>query len=373
MKAWIFQDDKQLKKHGDKGASWYVGWIDPEGKRRCQSCGAGADGKKAAMRLQRKRQAELIEGTYEGKRRMSWDEFRAEYDSKILDGMGVLNRQETLRALERFERLVKPQRMQVITSSTILAFVAKRRTERGLKPGSLVTPATINKELRQLRAIFRKACKLGYLSKAPEFEFLKQPEKLPTYVGPEEFARIYAACNKARWPERQPFTAADWWRGLLIMAYMTGWRIGSLLALRWEDVDLEAGTAISRAKDNKGKRDQLVPLHPVVIEHLRKLVNLKQHPCVFPWSHGRRSIFEEFGRIQRAAGIRPMGPKSRYGFHDLRRAFATMNADRLTPDALQVLMQHKDYQTTQRYINMARQLNPAVQNLYVPPVKKHTA
>ena len=31
-------------------------------------------------------------------------------------------------------------------------------------------------------------------------------------------------------------------------------------------------------------------------------------------------------------------------------------------------MQHKDYQTTQRYINMARQLNPAVATLYVPTV-----
>ena len=29
-------------------------------------------------------------------------------------------------------------------------------------------------------------------------------------------------------------------------------------------------------------------------------------------------------------------------------------------------MQHKDYQTTQRYINMARQAKPAAQNLYVP-------
>ena len=43
-----------------------------------------------------------------------------------------------------------------------------------------------------------------------------------------------------------------------------------------------------------------------------------------------------------------------------------MNAATMTPEALQTLMQHKDYQTTQRYINMARQLNPAVQNLYVP-------
>jgi hypothetical protein len=43
MKAWIYQDDKQVKKHGTKKASWYVGWIDPEGKRRCQSCGPVAD------------------------------------------------------------------------------------------------------------------------------------------------------------------------------------------------------------------------------------------------------------------------------------------------------------------------------------------
>ncbi len=42
----------------------------------------------------------------------------------------------------------------------------------------------------------------------------------------------------------------------------------------------------------------------------------------------------------------------------------------MTPDALQLLMQHKDYQTTQRYINMARQLNPAVANLYVPELPK---
>jgi site-specific recombinase XerD len=47
-----------------------------------------------------------------------------------------------------------------------------------------------------------------------------------------------------------------------------------------------------------------------------------------------------------------------------------MNAAGMSPDALQALMQHKDYQTTQRYINMARQLNPAVQSLFVPDMPK---
>ena len=48
-----------------------------------------------------------------------------------------------------------------------------------------------------------------------------------------------------------------------------------------------------------------------------------------------------------------------------------MNADRITGDALQALMQHKDYKTTQGYINMARQLKPATQNLFVPDLPRN--
>jgi hypothetical protein len=43
-----------------------------------------------------------------------------------------------------------------------------------------------------------------------------------------------------------------------------------------------------------------------------------------------------------------------------------MNANRLTGDALQALMRHKSYQTTQLYINMARQLDEAVASQHVP-------
>jgi integrase len=78
-------------------------------------------------------------------------------------------------------------------------------------------------------------------------------------------------------------------------------------------------------------------------------------------------LYDEFARIQKKAEVKPTS-KDRYGFHDLRRAFVTMNAERLTPDALQALMQHKDYKTTQRYIAIARQLTPAVGNLFVPDV-----
>ena len=60
----------------------------------------------------------------------------------------------------------------------------------------------------------------------------------------------------------------------------------------------------------------------------------------------------------------------RYSFHDERRAFATLNAPNMTRESLQVLMRHRSPDTTDRYINMARQLNPAVSKLHVPSVQQ---
>jgi integrase len=128
--------------------------------------------------------------------------------------------------------------------------------------------------------------------------------------------------------------------------------------------------AKSRARDNKGKRDELVALHPVVIDHLKPLQTF--HPNVFPWEHYEKKLYDEFARIQDEVGIdlpchidRPhecTPACHRYGFHDERRAFATQNALNMTREAVQVLMRHKSPLTTARYINMAQQLNPAVAN-----------
>jgi integrase len=99
------------------------------------------------------------------------------------------------------------------------------------------------------------------------------------------------------------------------------------LLLRRADADLEAGYAVSRASDSKGGPDTKVPLHPLVVEHLAKLKAFT--PMMFHWPYGRKIIFEAFAEIQEAAGVKPEGGKHHYGFHDLRRAFATMNADKI--------------------------------------------
>lgn len=59
-----------------------------------------------------------------------------------------------------------------------------------------------------------------------------------------------------------------------------------------------------------------------------------------------------------------------YRFHDFQQAFATVNAETLTADAVQTLIRHRSYLTTQKYINIAYQLNCSVDNLHVPGVLK---
>jgi integrase len=379
-RAWVYQDHKQIQKHGPKGAGWYVGWYDPEGKRRCQSCGPGALGKSSAGKLRKKIEAELLEGTYRRSNdKKSWDEFRAEYETRIVAGQSPSTRRQALNALRQFERIIHPLKVAAVKTQSIDTYRARRRIEPGKKPGSIISRATVNKELRHLRAALKKAFKWGYLPAAPDFEFEKEAKKLPVYVSPEHFGKIYQACEHAKLPTDippPPYSAADWWRGLIVMAYMTGWRISELLGLRRDDLDLIKGEAITRADSNKGKRDETVKLHPVVVQHLKKLAGFT--PTVFPWYRNMRGLMEAFAKIQEAAGVHlPCHGDHKhsrychvYGFHDLRRAFATMNADRLTADALQALMRHKSYQTTQRYINMARQLDSAVESLHVPEILK---
>jgi len=99
-------------------------------------------------------------------------------------------------------------------------------------------------------------------------------------------------------------------------------------------------------------------------------------PLVFYWPHDRRTLDTEFHRIQVLAGINLPCPDAdrhectnachRYGFHSLRRGYATMNADSMTAPVLQRKMRHRSFQTTLRYINLADKTKKATEKVYVP-------
>jgi len=377
-RAWVHQLKSQVAKRGADAASWYVSWTDPNGKQCRKSCGPGKVGLSSAKRLADKIHCQLTEGTYLANEKATWDQFFEQYTKHIEGLYEAPSRKAAMLSIRTFIRVAKPKEMRAIDTAKIDEFIRKRLKENRTRKNSegksqTVSPATVNRELRYVKAALILAEDWGFIQKVPKCRFRNQPEKLQTYVKPEHFAAMFQACEVATMPSGVPnVSPVDWWRGLLVLLYMTGWRIGQTLKLQRADIDLDAGTALTRAETNKGKRDQLIPLHPLTIEHLKPLL-ASFDPRVFPWDHDNRTLWCEFGRIQEAAKLADGSPMPKegknggwYGFHDLRRAFATVNAASMDLFELQGLMQHRSLETTKRYVEMARKLNKAVQRLFVP-------
>ncbi len=361
-RAWIYQRPEQKRDMGEAAAPWYVGWIDPDKNKRGKSCGPGPDGKRNAAKLKRQIEAQLLTGTYGQRVNGTWAEFRAEYESKIVSARAASTQRVVRVVLDHFERLIAPGKMAGLKTAVIDHYRALRRREPGQQPGSVLNPGTLNKELRYLKAALGKARRWGYLADVPEFEMDRQIRRIKEWMPPDAFAAVYQACDQARRPLGQAYEPADWWRALLVTVYLTGWRIGAVLLLPRADVDLVSGTVLVRGANTKGKRDQLVPIHSAVSEHLRRLRGFTE--LMFPWPNDPRTLARDFQALQRAAGLTQV-----YGWHACKRAFCTLNAKRLEPTTLQFLAQHEAFETTrQYYIDPSSAAQEAIGKLYVPDV-----
>lgn len=360
MKVWVFQRTK------GKGNPWSIGWRDQQNKRREKQIGL----KTMAERHRRAKEREIQAGA--GLADVSWSDFRKEFKAKKLAGKATATIETYTTALDHFEKIANPQLVSEITARTIDEFIAVRRAQPGKTAGSLISGSTINKELRTLKRALNVAYRWSYISKVPPIEFEKVDKNLPTFVTPEDFSSIYRACESARFPANMPYSATEWWRAFLIFQYMTGWRVSEPLSLLRLDLELKSGCAITRSGDNKASREARVPLHPVVVEHLELIEDKTLE--VFPWNNGRRTLWDHFHMIQTKAKVSKVCRKNHphseackfYGFHDLRRGFATTNADALSASQLQTMMRHASYTTTQAYINMAAQNNTVTERLTVP-------
>ena len=62
--------------------------------------------------------------------------------------------------------------------------------ERGKKPGSKLSPASLNKDLRTVKAALNVAAEWEYLKAVPKFKMDREPKYLPRYITPEHFAGI---------------------------------------------------------------------------------------------------------------------------------------------------------------------------------------
>lgn len=332
-------------------------------RRRQKIKPKGRQGKRLADQLADQVNSSMTLGTYQEKSRAQWGNFKKKYVDEVLPTKrSVRTREEIHYVLERFERMCRPKNIDGITTATIDHFIAIRLQDKG-RDGGTVSNATVNKDLRHLRAVLNKAMKWGVLQEVPEFDMLGEFIDEKPLVTEEEFLAIYDACHVATMPGDQPFRPAKWWRSLVVTCFGTGQRIGALMALEWSQVELAEQRWKSLAEQVKSKRYQYTYFNAVIAEHLSRIRQLSD-PRVFPWNHHKTTLYKELGRIQTAAGL---DPKRRdFKFHAARRSFVTFNWDLLGPDEVQRRTGHRSRSTTERYrVYIEERRKPAV-DAFIP-------
>jgi integrase len=256
--------------------------------------------------------------------------------------------------------------LRLITEDDIDKFKEQR-----LKAG--ISPVTINRDLDRLRAALRMAVERKLLDSAPTIRHLKVDKDLRVrFLTPDEEKRLRKALlDRERLRRRQRKTAntrlrerqekerhqwaanefTDHVMPIVLVAWNTGLRRGSLLGLTWEAVDLERRQIMVSATTSKSRKTQYLPLNA---EALDVLARWKRQGSgtgpVFPGVDG-----EQLGHTKRSwDGLVKAAGLSDFRFHDLRHNFAsqlTMKGENLR--TVQTLLGHADSKMTERYAHLA--------------------
>ena len=201
---------------------------------------------------------------------------------------------------------------------------------RGQRVAGGVRPATVNKQLREIRSALSYAVDANLLKANPLLRWrsllLKEPDRVIRVVEPDEFKKLLGACGN-------PIL-----RMALILGYHQGMRRGELVNLRWESVNLAGGVLgvvnLPEAEElTKSRRNRALPMHPDVVAALgqalqaapKKIENgqaVPAWPYVLAWLDGGRIkrdwLTRHFDLLVKKAGI------AHATLHDLRRSFSTI-------------------------------------------------
>lgn len=268
---------------------------------------------------------------------------------KKLLRLHILPRMGTLRLDEVTYQEVEDFKVHLATSP---------RSQKNPKP---LSPKSVVLILRVLHRLLVVARKRGLLSSVPEFEWLRLPATEFDFLSFEEAPRLVQA-------------ARGEWRTMIALALRTGLRRGELLALRWQDLDLDAGRLVVRQNIVQGHigtpksgKPREIPLSAETIAMLRAHRH-ERSALVFCTPQGRHhpesSTVAALYAICKRAGLRKIG------WHGLRHTFASHLAMRGVPlRVIQELMGHASVQMTMRYAHLSPFITKsAIESLDSSPV-----
>ncbi len=157
------------------------------------------------------------------------------------------------------------QLVSALTPDRVHEYVVWRRL--GGMSARPVGGNTIHRDLGMFKAALNWACQKYEGSQPLLTRHAMEKYKIPTEKDPKrpvvEEGTIRALLAVA--PSVHPFL-----RLLILLAWRTGRRLSSILALRWDDVDFENGTIRWRAEHDKIRQTWVVPMHREVVEELRQ-------------------------------------------------------------------------------------------------------
>src|SRR6202142_3930549 len=191
---------------------------------------------------------------------------------------------------------------------------------------------------------------LRRLDLAAEIYHLREPQKIPQVMSPDETRRLLAVASSLKV------------RVLLSLGYGCGLRAGEVVRLKVKHIDRAQN--IIRVEQSKGRKDRHVMLSPEMLALLRQWwkVRPSRHDAgtpreerwLFPGAKrgktmSTRQLSRLFHEAADAAGI-----KKGVTLHALRHSFATHLLDRGTDiRIIQALLGHDKLDTTARYTRVA--------------------
>jgi integrase len=225
-----------------------------------------------------------------------------------------------------------------VNARTIEAYKAKKLVEE-------LSPKTVNNHLTVLRKMLSVAQEWELIDHVPPMKWLKVPPQRFDFLSFEEAERLVKGADTE-------------WGPAILVGLRCGLRLGEIMALRWEDVDLVVGRlvvnrAVSRGRIGtpKNGRTREIPLGLDVLRALKDHRHLKGE-LVFPGPAGRLLHKNEtkhpLWRACRRSGLRFIG------WHVLRHTFASHLVMRGAPiRAVQELLGHSTIEMTMRYAHLS--------------------
>ena len=256
---------------------------------------------------------------------------------RVERGLSAHTRRAYRRTLERFGGHLQEQERTFINARSIdirgfLAVVGRGRA-----------PATLARHVAALRTYYRWLHRQGLVS-AVVVEHLRPPKtdsKLPDVLSERQARAVMEH------PDHLPME-----RALLELLYSSGLRVGELVALDREDLDLVQGRV--HVRQGKGGKPRVVPMGDLARGSLDAWMSSRTdaHAPVFLAVRGgrmsprsARSLVERAGRRAGVVGLHP---------HTLRHSCATHMLDRGADlRGIQELLGHSSLSTTQRYTHLS--------------------